>query len=255
MLRIFRVVSIFEGCSLIGLLLIAMPANYQFGYTEVLYYTGWTHGVLWTIYFIMSLLISHFNKWSLGFWVTVLLASFLPFACFFLDRRLKAKEIVDSTPESKKDSDELLNKHVAVCYEELKEKQKVLIGRYKLGHFGGYEYDFSSGRIHFLNNGRREVSAHILPLGRYNKASNLWLWAWADESLEEGLRQKSEMLQSISELAGYEHLNGETVMADEVKGWEIAAIVSNHLDSQGCYRGALNGEYYFFSLSNVSSLD
>ena len=89
MLSFFRKLSFIEGLSLIVLLLIAMPAKYQFGYVDSIWQVGMTHGVLWLSYFLISLVVSHQQKWSVMFWLLVLFASVIPFACFFLDGKLK----------------------------------------------------------------------------------------------------------------------------------------------------------------------
>lgn len=94
MLSVFRKLSLLEGLSLIVLLLIAMPAKYHFGIIDSVWQVGMTHGVLWTMYFLMSLVVSHQQKWSVMFWLVVLVASVVPFACFFLDRKLIDKEPV-----------------------------------------------------------------------------------------------------------------------------------------------------------------
>lgn len=93
MLKFFRVLSLIEGLSLATLLLVAMPAKYQFGY-DFVWPVGMVHGILWLFYFMLSLLVSHQQKWSVLFWVLVLLASITPFACFFLDARLKPEPVL-----------------------------------------------------------------------------------------------------------------------------------------------------------------
>ncbi|MDH5601512.1 MAG: DUF3817 domain-containing protein [Gammaproteobacteria bacterium] len=92
MLSLFRKLSLIEGLSLIVLVCIAMPAKYQFGVIDSVWQVGMTHGVLWTMYFVTSLIVSHQQKWSVMFWLVVLFASVIPFACFFLDRKLTDKE-------------------------------------------------------------------------------------------------------------------------------------------------------------------
>lgn len=85
----FRKLSLIEGLSLITLLFIAMPAKYQFGIADVIWPVGMVHGVLWLAYVVLSLLVSHKQNWSVMFWLLVLFASVIPFACFFLDSKLK----------------------------------------------------------------------------------------------------------------------------------------------------------------------
>ena len=88
-LKVFRLLSIIEGLSLLFLLFIAMPAKYQFNITRIVPIAGMTHGCLWLSYVVLSLGVSHQQKWSVGFWLAVLGASVVPFACFVLDRKLK----------------------------------------------------------------------------------------------------------------------------------------------------------------------
>ena len=90
MLKTFRTLSLIEGLSLLILLFIAMPAKYQFGY-DLVWQVGMTHGVLWLDYVTLSLPVSHKQSWSVMFWMLVLLASTTPFACFFLDSKLKVE--------------------------------------------------------------------------------------------------------------------------------------------------------------------
>ena len=89
MLKAFRALSLIEGLSLVILLFIAMPAKYHFGISGVVPIAGMTHGGLWLTYVVMSLMVSHKQKWSVGFWLVTLLVSVVPFACLWLERRLK----------------------------------------------------------------------------------------------------------------------------------------------------------------------
>ena len=93
MLSIFRTLSLIEGISLIVLIFIAMPAKYQFGLIDSIWIVGMTHGILWLAYVVLSLAVSHQQKWSVTFWLLVLFASIIPFACFFLERKLKLNRL------------------------------------------------------------------------------------------------------------------------------------------------------------------
>ena len=88
-LKIFRLLSIIEGMSLIALFCVALPAKYYFGYFDIVWDTGMIHGILWMSYFVLSLVVSHMEKWRVTLWIIALVASVIPFACFFLERKLK----------------------------------------------------------------------------------------------------------------------------------------------------------------------
>ena len=89
MLNLYRVLSLIEGFSLVFLLLIAMPAKYQFGVFDIIWIAGMTHGMLWLAYLTLSLAVSHKQGWSVMFWSLVLFASLIPFACLFLDSKFR----------------------------------------------------------------------------------------------------------------------------------------------------------------------
>lgn len=86
--KVFRVLSVLEGLSLITLLFIAMPAKYQFGH-DFVWPVGMAHGVLWLAYVVMSLAVSHVRRWSVGLWLLALLCSVVPFGFLWVDARLR----------------------------------------------------------------------------------------------------------------------------------------------------------------------
>lgn len=88
MLKFFRLLSVIEGLSLITLLFIAMPAKYQFGH-DFVWPVGMAHGVLWLAYVLMSLVVSHVQRWSVLTWAMALLCSVLPFGFLWVDARLR----------------------------------------------------------------------------------------------------------------------------------------------------------------------
>ena len=88
LLKGFRVLSLVEGLSLITLLFIAMPAKYQFGH-DFVWPVGMAHGVLWLAYVVMSLAVSHVQRWSVWAWGLALVCSVLPFGFLLVDARLR----------------------------------------------------------------------------------------------------------------------------------------------------------------------
>ena len=97
MLNAFRLLSLIEGLSLITLLFVAMPARYQFG-VDFVWPVGMAHGVLWLGFVVMSLLVSHLQRWSIGAWLLALLCSVLPFGFLLLDARLRREMAKASAP-------------------------------------------------------------------------------------------------------------------------------------------------------------
>lgn len=76
MLNIFRISSLLEGCSYLLILCVSIGLISR----ELVFTIGIAHGALFLLYFVISLLASHKQAWSVVVWLSVLLASIIPFA-------------------------------------------------------------------------------------------------------------------------------------------------------------------------------
>ncbi|CAN1495930.1 integ_memb_HG, integral membrane protein [Flavobacteriaceae bacterium] len=89
MLKTFKIIAILEGISYIVLLsnmLFIQPSDFIL-YQKLLTPIGMSHGVLFIGYVALAILLKKSQNWnfiSLGF---ILLASLLPFATFFIEKR------------------------------------------------------------------------------------------------------------------------------------------------------------------------
>lgn len=96
LIQYFRMISFIEGLSLVALFFIAIPLrNYMEMYSAVSF-TGTMHGILFLTYFLLSLAASHVGKWSVKFWLLTLLTSVIPFGFIYMDKKLKAQEMVEA---------------------------------------------------------------------------------------------------------------------------------------------------------------
>jgi integral membrane protein len=92
-IRIFRILSLAEGISLLTLLFLAMPMKYFMNIPEAVKIVGSIHGGLFVLY-VVALAILHFTqRWPFLFSLGALVASFIPFGTFVLDRHLRRKEV------------------------------------------------------------------------------------------------------------------------------------------------------------------
>jgi len=95
----FRLISLLEGVSFLILLFIAMPLKYQMGVPQAVTVMGWAHGLLFIAYVSMAMNMSTRQGWSGMYSTLVVLAGMVPFACFFLEKRLK-KEVLQVSLQS-----------------------------------------------------------------------------------------------------------------------------------------------------------
>ena len=74
MLSYFRISSLLEGISY----LIVLCVSFNIISREFVFILGVGHGVLFLVYFVFSLIVSHKQGWSIIVWLLVLLAGVVP---------------------------------------------------------------------------------------------------------------------------------------------------------------------------------
>ena len=88
-MKFFRLVSLIEGLSLLTLLFVAMPLRSWAGMDEAVTLVGWVHGILFLLYGAVALVISHLQRWSIGYWLLVFLLGAVPFGFLLVDHQLR----------------------------------------------------------------------------------------------------------------------------------------------------------------------
>lgn len=87
MLNIFRTTAILEGISYLALFAITMPLKYMADLPMPNKYVGYAHGGLFIAYIILAIVFWMEKKWSVKRLLILLLASLLPFATFYVDKK------------------------------------------------------------------------------------------------------------------------------------------------------------------------
>ncbi len=85
MLNLFRAASLAEGLSL----LIILSVTAGFISRDHVFVLGMTHGVLFMIYCVLSLLVSHRQGWSVVTWLATVAAGIIPFAFVLVENFLQ----------------------------------------------------------------------------------------------------------------------------------------------------------------------
>lgn len=89
MLQMFRIASLLEGCSYLLILSVTLNILSR----ELVFPIGMAHGALFMLYFVLSLLASHKQGWSVLVWLLVLVAAVVPLAFIavemFLQKELR----------------------------------------------------------------------------------------------------------------------------------------------------------------------
>ncbi len=90
-LRNYRVIAWITGIGLLVLVLIAMPLKYFFGQPTLVSIVGVTHGFLYMIYIVCTLLLAERCRWKPVDALVILIAGTIPFASFFAERRVTSR--------------------------------------------------------------------------------------------------------------------------------------------------------------------
>lgn len=76
MLGLFRAISIIEGLSYLVILCVTLGVISR----DYVFMLGMTHGVLFMVYLVVSLLTSNSRGWSVLVWLALFMAALVPFA-------------------------------------------------------------------------------------------------------------------------------------------------------------------------------
>jgi integral membrane protein len=87
MLKTFRLISFLEGLSYLLLLFIAVPIKYLGGNESYVKMLGMPHGILFMGYIIIAVLLQKEMGWNRKVFLSILLASVIPFGTFYIDRK------------------------------------------------------------------------------------------------------------------------------------------------------------------------
>lgn len=92
MLQLFRITSILEGISYLSLFAVTMPLKYMADMPMPNKYAGYAHGALFIAYCVLAVLICVVKKWGFKRMAIFLIASLLPFATFYIERKYLSSE-------------------------------------------------------------------------------------------------------------------------------------------------------------------
>jgi len=76
MFKFFRIISLLEGFSFLAILSITLG----FVSRDFVFQLGMLHGVLFMLYLFLSLIVSNKQQWPLVIWLSLFIASVVPFA-------------------------------------------------------------------------------------------------------------------------------------------------------------------------------
>lgn len=147
--------------------------------------------------------------------------------------------------------DDEFESFIDTSIDNLEAKQSNLEEKYGLGYFDRYDLDVENEVITFSSSSGKRLKATFIPIGTFSPDKSSWMWAWNNQAFTDSLRAKSEKLQSLSDLTGFEMFTNPTAEVDENMAWEMVAMSIHILESQGVYRAPANDLCYFYALDSI----
>ena len=86
-----RITAILEGISYLALFAVTMPLKYMADLPLPNKFVGYTHGVLFIAYLLLVVVVCVMKKWGIKRMFILTLASLLPFATFYVDKKYFSK--------------------------------------------------------------------------------------------------------------------------------------------------------------------
>jgi integral membrane protein len=96
----YRIAAWVTGVGLLVLVLIAMPMKYVFGQPQLVAVVGVTHGFLYMIYIVCTLLLAERCRWKPLDALLILVAGTIPVASFVAERRVTQRVRAGRSPVS-----------------------------------------------------------------------------------------------------------------------------------------------------------
>lgn len=125
---------------------------------------------------------------------------------------------------------------ISESFAYLSKAQEAFMREFKVGEHERWDWYQETGKLVFSNNGVPAVEADIDFVGSLSTQSNTWMWAWANTSLVESVKHRSQEVRALGETQQYMQLASAIWPAAEEDGWEMTAIMAKHLGSIGAYR-------------------
>ena len=87
MIKIFKIVALLEGISLLLLLFFAMPMKYIYEQPIFVKTIGMAHGLLFIAYILLAIMLKIEEKWEIKKFGIICIASIIPFGTFYIEKK------------------------------------------------------------------------------------------------------------------------------------------------------------------------
>lgn len=148
-------------------------------------------------------------------------------------------------------NDEAFHDLISSSFKYLEGKQKSFLEKFKINDYERWDWYQETATLVFSHQGKPQVEAEIHFSGSFSTESNTWLWAWANDSLDETIKSSSRKVRAIGEELGLLKLVAAHWEATEVDGWEMTAALAKAINAIGAYRTPSDNGYTYMVITKA----
>lgn len=140
---------------------------------------------------------------------------------------------------------------VVTAHNYLSAKQEDLIAEYKLGKYERFDWDQENGTLVFSDQGKPVVIAKVQFVGSFSSKTKAWLWAWANPSILDNVKDQLHKIQAYGEEHQYKMLTKDKWFGSESDGWDMTSITSYLLQAKGAYRTPAEAGFTYMVITDI----
>ena len=143
---------------------------------------------------------------------------------------------------------------VTDAYEYLTACQDKLKAEFSLGEYERFEMVDGGRGLEFHAGGVAYVRAEVQFVGSVSRSTGTWLWGWANDEVDPEVIRDMGDVRLYGESQGIWQLTTPKWEADQVDGWEMAAIAAYILRARGAYRAPYEHVFSYLTFRSVEWL-
>jgi hypothetical protein len=140
---------------------------------------------------------------------------------------------------------------VTAAHEYLTACQAQLKAEFRLGAYERFEVVDGGRALEFCSGGVAYVRAEVQFVGSVSRTSGTWLWGWANSDVEPTVVEDMRDVRLYGAAHEVWQLTTPKWEADEVDGWEMAAIAAYILRARGAYRAPYEHVFSFLTFRSL----
>lgn len=134
---------------------------------------------------------------------------------------------------------------------EMRAKTDAHAKQWRLGKESGWNVDQDKGEIEFSFADGSVVRAPVQIVGTYNRADNVFQWAWGHASVVAGMRRHAEAARQWGVRNRQAKFASRAVPATQEEAFQFTAVAATLSGAKGVYRGQTGTAWVYMTFGEL----